>query len=98
MNMNPQSNQTAGRMARVTSAGAMARAYREQVSLVFTPESPLPPELGLRPPYSELKAIRTRNFLIIPMIARGLKVVAYLPGPVFVVPHREKDFMGVDER
>jgi signal transduction histidine kinase len=55
-------------------AGAMYKAYQEGVPLVFNEANPFPPELALRPPYSELRAIRTRNFLIIPMIARGVTV------------------------
>jgi signal transduction histidine kinase len=58
----------------LTEAGAMARAYREGVPLLFTEASPLPPELRLRPPYAGLRALRTRQLLIIPMIARGLTV------------------------
>ena len=52
-------------------AGAMYKAYREGIPLVFNEDNPLPAELRLRPPYSSMKAIRTRSFLVIPMIARG---------------------------
>jgi signal transduction histidine kinase len=58
----------------LTEAGAMYKAYREGVPLLYNPEQPLPPELRLRPPYSELRAIRTRELLIIPMVARGITV------------------------
>jgi signal transduction histidine kinase/HAMP domain-containing protein len=55
-------------------AGAMARAYREGVPLVVNEATPLPAELRLRPPYSALKPLRTRSFIVIPMIARGRRV------------------------
>ncbi len=55
-------------------AGAMYKAYREGVPLVFNEANPLPRELRLRPPYSELQAIRTKSFVVIPMIARGRAV------------------------
>jgi signal transduction histidine kinase len=58
----------------LTEAGAMYKAYQDGHPLVFDDEHPLPPALRLRPPYSRLKAIRTRSFLVIPMIARGTTV------------------------
>ncbi len=58
----------------LVEAGAMYKTYREGVSLVFNEQSPLPHELRLKPPYSELKAIRTKSFLVVPMIARGRPV------------------------
>jgi signal transduction histidine kinase len=60
-------------------AGAMAKAYRESVSLVFNEQNPLPPELRLRAPYSRLKGLRTTSFMVIPMIARG-RTVGFLTG------------------
>jgi signal transduction histidine kinase len=58
----------------LAEAGAMGRAYQESRPLLFNQDNPLPPELRLRPPYSALRAIRTRAFLVIPMIARGVTV------------------------
>jgi CheY-like chemotaxis protein/GAF domain-containing protein len=58
----------------LVEAGPMYRAYLEGVPLVFNEANPLPPELQLRSPYSELKAIRTSSFVVIPMIARGQPV------------------------
>jgi GAF domain-containing protein/DNA-binding response OmpR family regulator len=52
-------------------AGPLAAAYRERAPMLFTDQNPLPPELRLRPPYSTLSALRTKNLLAIPMIARG---------------------------
>jgi signal transduction histidine kinase/CheY-like chemotaxis protein len=52
-------------------AGPLAAAYRDRAPMLFTDQNPLPPELRLRPPYSTLSALRTKNLLVIPMIARG---------------------------
>jgi signal transduction histidine kinase len=58
----------------LTEAGAMYQAYQDGQPLVFDDEHPLPAALRLRPPYSRMKAIQTRSFLVIPMIARGTTV------------------------
>jgi signal transduction histidine kinase len=58
----------------LVEAGAMSKAYREGTPLVFNEQNPLPAELRLKPPYSGLKAVRTRSFLVVPMIARGRTV------------------------
>ena len=58
----------------LVGAGAMYKAYREGIPLVFNEENPLPPELRLKPPYSAIKGIPSRSFLVIPMIARGRTV------------------------
>jgi signal transduction histidine kinase/DNA-binding response OmpR family regulator len=63
----------------LVEAGAMYKAYQEGVPLLYGPDHPMPPELRLRPPYSEWKAIRTRSLLIVPMIARG-ETVGVLAG------------------
>jgi GAF domain-containing protein/CheY-like chemotaxis protein len=55
-------------------AGALSAAYRERAPMLFTDQTPLPAELRLRPPYSTLSALRTKNLLVIPMIARGRPV------------------------
>jgi signal transduction histidine kinase len=58
----------------LVEGGAMYKAYREGIPLIFDDQNPLPPELRLKPPYSALKAIRTKSFLVLPMIARGRPV------------------------
>ncbi len=55
----------------VREAGAMGKSYRESAVLLFDAEHPVPPELRLGPPYSQVKALRSKNFLLLPMIARG---------------------------
>jgi signal transduction histidine kinase/CheY-like chemotaxis protein len=58
----------------LAEAGVLAAACRERTPLLFTDQNPLPRELRLRPPYSTLSALRTKNVLAIPMIARGRPV------------------------
>ncbi len=53
------------------AAGAMGKVYRDGRALVFNDHNPLPPELHLGPPYAQLRALRTKRFLVVPMIARG---------------------------
>ncbi len=55
-------------------AGVMFKAYLEGTPLLYDERNPVPPELRLQPPYSELRAIRTRALLVVPMIARGVTV------------------------
>jgi PAS domain S-box-containing protein len=55
-------------------AGAVAAACREGTPLLFTGETPLPPEYRLRPPYSALAGLRVKSFLVVPMSARGRPV------------------------
>ena len=58
----------------LVEAGAMYRAYQTGTALLFDEAHPLPEELRLKPPYSELRAIRSKSLLIVPMIARGVTV------------------------
>src|SRR5262249_4991057 len=57
----------------LVEAGAMYKAFREGRPLLFDGANPLPRELYLNPRYL-IKAIRTSQFLVIPMIARGVTV------------------------
>ena len=61
----------------LADAGAMAEAYRTGVPLAFDEEHPVPSELRLAPPYSERRGLRSKAFLVVPMIARG-RVVGLL--------------------
>jgi signal transduction histidine kinase len=58
----------------LAEAGALGKAYRERMPLVFHDQNPLPPELRLRHLYSRFRALRSRSFLVIPMLARGRPV------------------------
>ncbi len=61
----------------IAEAGAMTEAYRTGMPLAFDEEHPVPASLRLKPPYSEHRGLRTRAFLVVPMIARG-RVVGLL--------------------
>ena len=58
----------------LAEAGAMAKACAEGNALSFNDANPLPDQLRLKPPFSELKAIRSKSFVVIPMLARGRPV------------------------
>ncbi len=58
----------------LVEAGAMNKAYREGTPLIFNEQNPLPAELRLNPPYSQLRPIRTSSFAVIPMTTRGRTV------------------------
>jgi GAF domain-containing protein len=55
----------------LAEAGAMAKAVREGTPLLYNVDNPLPPELHLKPPVTNLRGVRTREFFLIPMLARG---------------------------
>jgi GAF domain-containing protein len=55
----------------LAQAGSMARAYREKMSLVVDEAHPLPGKFRLKPPYSAIKALRTKSFVVVPILARG---------------------------
>ena len=65
-----ESKQFEGFAIPLVEAGAMYRSLREGRSLLFDDENPLPSDLYLKPQYL-LKGLRTSQFLVIPMIARG---------------------------
>jgi signal transduction histidine kinase/CheY-like chemotaxis protein len=62
----------------LAEAGALGKAYREGIALVFTEETPLPAELHLPKKYL-IPPLRTTRFAVVPMIARGT-VVGLLVG------------------
>ncbi len=63
----------------LAQAGPMEKACREGMPLLFTEQNPIPVELRLKAPYSEVAGLRVRSVLIIPMIARG-RTVGVLAG------------------
>jgi signal transduction histidine kinase len=69
-----ENQEFAGTEMPLAEAGAMAEAYRTGVPVAFDRQHPVPPELRLRPPFSEHRGLRTREFLVVPMIARGRTV------------------------
>jgi signal transduction histidine kinase/putative methionine-R-sulfoxide reductase with GAF domain len=55
-------------------AGALAAVYEDGEPRVFDDGHPVPERYRLRPPYSEMAALRLKAFLVSPMIARGRTV------------------------
>ncbi len=72
-------------------AGALYKAYRERLPLVFNEQNPLPPELYLKPPYSDMKVLRTKNFMAVPMVSSGRAVGVLLADNKYsrepILPH-----------
>jgi hypothetical protein len=58
----------------LAEAGALYHSYRWGTPLLFDDANPLPSALALKPPYSALAGLRTRCFLVVPMIAQGKAV------------------------
>jgi GAF domain-containing protein len=54
--------------------GGIARAFLERKDIVWEGVGPVPEELRLAHPYSEIKAFRSRCFVIVPLIVRGAAI------------------------
>jgi signal transduction histidine kinase/HAMP domain-containing protein len=58
----------------LAESGAMGLAYRDKRALIFDAANPLPADLHLRRPYSEVKGLRSSSFVAVPMITSGRPV------------------------
>ena len=58
----------------LAEAGAMGLAYRDKRALIFDAANPLPAGLHLHRPYSEVKGLRSKSFVAVPMITSGRPV------------------------
>jgi signal transduction histidine kinase/CheY-like chemotaxis protein len=58
----------------LAEAGAMAMTYRDKHPLIFDEANPLPIDLHLHRPYSEIKGLRSKSFVAVPMITSGRPV------------------------
>jgi PAS domain S-box-containing protein len=54
--------------------GGIARAFLERRDIVWDGTGPVPEEWRLAPPYSEIKAFRSRCYVIVPLIVRGAAI------------------------
>ncbi|HTO45743.1 MAG TPA: GAF domain-containing protein, partial [Burkholderiales bacterium] len=61
----------AGMHIPLPDAGAMAEVYRSKVPLVVDEAHPLPSRLRLKLLYSKIKALRTKAFVVVPIIGGG---------------------------
>lgn len=50
--------------------GALARAYLEKKTFCFSSETGLPDEFKIAQPYSSIRALRSRDFAVFPLIAK----------------------------
>ncbi len=53
---------------------ALARAYRDRMEIVIDGVQSVPAELRVKPPYHTLPVLRSRNFIVLPLISRGRSV------------------------
>jgi len=53
------------------SAGALGIACREKRSFIFGLNDYIPPQYRLKPPYNKIEAIRSKAFLILPIVVEG---------------------------
>jgi len=58
----------------LADAGAMAAACHTKRTLVFDEAHPLPAGLRLTSPFSEVKALRSKSFVVVPMVTSGRAV------------------------
>jgi GAF domain-containing protein len=54
--------------------GGIARAFLERRDIVWESMAPVPEEWRLARPYSEIKAFRSRCYVIVPLIVRGAAI------------------------
>jgi PAS domain S-box-containing protein len=52
------------------AGGGIANVYLSQKAVVWDGTEPLPEELRLKPPYDQIKALRSRVFAIIPLVVK----------------------------
>lgn len=51
--------------------GGLAKAFQTRAAVVWDGGTPVPAELRLKPPYDQIKALRTRVFALVPLIVQG---------------------------
>ncbi len=51
--------------------GGLAQAYRTQQAVIWDGHAPLPEPLRLKPPYDQIKSLRSRAFALIPLVVQG---------------------------
>jgi PAS domain S-box-containing protein len=54
--------------------GGIARAFLERKDIVWEGPGPVPQEWRLAHPYSQIKALRSRCFAIVPLVVRGVAI------------------------
>lgn len=54
-----------------SSGGAIAQAYQTQKAIIWDGRDSMPEELQLKPPYNQIRAFRSRVFVILPLISKN---------------------------
>jgi PAS domain S-box-containing protein len=57
-----------------SAGGGIAQAYEDEKVITWDGSGPLPEELELKPPYDEIKAFRSRVFVIVPLVSPDQKL------------------------
>jgi GAF domain-containing protein len=57
-----------------SAGGGIAQAYEDEKVITWDGNGPLPEELELKPPYDEIKAFRSRVFVIVPLVSPDQKL------------------------
>ena len=52
----------------------LARAYRDRVEIIIEERHEVPPELRVQPPHDKVPALRSRSFVVLPLISRRRSV------------------------
>jgi PAS domain S-box-containing protein len=53
------------------AGGGLAQVYQTQEAIIWDGQGPMPEELRLKPPYDQIKAFRSRVFVILPLVAQS---------------------------
>ncbi|MDE2180349.1 MAG: PAS domain S-box protein [candidate division NC10 bacterium] len=54
-----------------SEGGGLAQAYRTQQAVIWDGHAPLPEPLRLKPPYDQIKSLRSQAFAFIPLVVQG---------------------------
>ena len=56
------------------AGGGLAQVYQTQEAIIWDGQGPMPEELRLKPPYDQIKAFRSRVFVILPLVVQSQNI------------------------
>ena len=56
------------------AGGALAHAFRSQEAVILDGRTPVPASLRLQSPFDEIKALRSRAFVVVPLVVQGRSI------------------------
>ncbi|MCI0408743.1 MAG: GAF domain-containing protein, partial [Acidobacteria bacterium] len=56
------------------AGGALAQAFRTQEAVIWDGRNPVPAPLRLQPPFDQIKALRSRAFVSVPLVVQGRSI------------------------